>query len=159
MEQTRGACTRTSASPARSSWPGNRRISGLRDPPTIVDWVLLPATPHAVRMYMRSETASKGSDVVLPVWDTPARFLQQVEKYDSDSSGDCSEGEVGDDEEEDGARLVSAQYFSGCCRRFTDCVFCSHALLTSSLRPYPCLSQISHDSSLSSGSATLTRAL
>ena len=52
-------------------------------------------------MYRRSETASKGSDVVLPVWDTPARFLQQVEKYDSDSSGDCSEGEVGDDEEEE----------------------------------------------------------
>ena len=57
------------------------------------------------------------------------RFLQQVEKYDSDSSGDCSEEEVGDEEEEDGARLVSAQYVSGCCRRFTDCVFCSALML------------------------------
>ena len=40
-------------------------------------------------------------------------LLQQVEKYDSDSSSVCSEEEVGDDdkeEEEDGAQLVSAHY-------------------------------------------------
>ena len=40
-------------------------------------------------------------------------LLQQVEKYDSDSSSVCSEEEVGyddKDEEEDGAQLVSAHY-------------------------------------------------
>jgi len=42
---------------------------------------------------------------------------RQVEKYDSDSSGDCSEGEVRneeeeeeEEEEEDGAQLASAHY-------------------------------------------------
>jgi hypothetical protein len=42
VERTR-ACTMTSASSARGSRPGNRRISGLRDPPAIVERVLLPA--------------------------------------------------------------------------------------------------------------------
>ena len=57
-----------------------------------MEWVLLPAT-------RRAQKASKGSDVVRPARDTLHDCLQQVEKYDSDSSGDCSEGEVGDDEE------------------------------------------------------------
>jgi hypothetical protein len=45
--RTSGACTRTSASSARGSRPGTRHISGLRDPPTVVDWVLLPAARRA----------------------------------------------------------------------------------------------------------------
>jgi hypothetical protein len=57
-------------------------------------------------MCKRSETASKGYDVVrwrgIPLRDC----LQQVEKYDN-SSGVCNEE---DKEEEDGARLVSAHY-------------------------------------------------
>ena len=82
-------------------------------------------------------------------------FLQQFEKYNSDSSGDCSGEEVGDEEEEeDGARLVSAQYV----RAVAD-VSRTALLLTSSLRPLSVSSQMSHDSSLSSGSATLTHAL
>ena len=52
-----------------------------------------------------------GSDVVRPAWDTLRDCLQQVEKYDSDSSGVFSEEEVGnEDEDEDGAQLVSAHY-------------------------------------------------
>ena len=59
---------------------------------------------------MRSETASKDSDV--PLRDC----LQQVEKYDSDSSSVYSEEEVGDeDEEEDGMHLRLR-----CCRRSAD---------------------------------------
>ena len=60
-------------------------------------------------MCMHSEAASKGSDVVRSAWPLHD-CLRQVEKYDSDSSRVCSEEVVGDDEEEDGARLVSARH-------------------------------------------------
>ena len=59
---------------------------------------------------MHSEAASKSSDVVrrgITLHDC----LQQVEKYDSDSSSVRSEEAAGDDqEEEDGTCLVSAHY-------------------------------------------------
>ena len=74
-------------------------------------------------MYMRSENASKGSDAVLPVWDTPARFLQQVEKYDSDSSGDCREEEVGDEEEEDGRAASKCTIRFGLLQTFSRTAF------------------------------------
>ena len=57
---------------------------------------------HAVRRRHRRAPTSYGWRGI-PLCDC----LQQVEKYDLDSSG-CSEGEVGDNEEkEDGVQLVS----------------------------------------------------
>ena len=59
---------------------------------------------HAVRRRHRRAPTSYGWRGI-PLCDC----LQQVEKYDSDYdySGDCSEGEVGEDEGEDAAQLVS----------------------------------------------------
>jgi hypothetical protein len=65
--------------------------------------------------------------------------LQQVEKYDFDSSSVCSEEEVRDEEEEeeDGARLVSAHYARAAADVPRTDVLSN---LTSSLLPSPCLS-------------------
>ena len=86
--------------------PGDTRINGLHDQPSSTR---SSYPPRAVRMRMHSGVVSKDSDVVRPAWPLHD-CLRQVEKYDSDSSRVCSEEVVGDDEEEDGARLVSARH-------------------------------------------------
>ena len=89
--------------------PGNIRINGLRDQPLSTR----SSDPrHTVRMGMHSGAVSKGSDVVRPAWPLHD-YLQQVEKYDNDSSSVFIEEGVGDEDEDedvDSARLVSAQY-------------------------------------------------
>jgi hypothetical protein len=100
-------------------------------------WTGSSCLPHAVRMCMRSETTSKAPTSYgrrgIPLYDC----LQQVEKYDTDSSSVCSQEEVGDeDEDEGGAHYTRA---AADVPR-TDVLFCSHTSLSSSLLPSPCLS-------------------
>jgi hypothetical protein len=65
---------------------------------------VLSACTYARRRHRRAPTSYGRHGI--PLRDC----LQQVEKYDSDSSSVCIEEEVGDeDADEDGARLVSAQ--------------------------------------------------
>ena len=108
MERTRGAYRRTSASSARGSWPGNRRVNELRDLPAIVDWVLLPAARRA-HVYALGDCI-EGLQHLTAGMGYLRDCLQFIENYNSDSSNVCSEEEVGDDEDEDGAWLVSTQY-------------------------------------------------
>ena len=80
--------------------------------------------------------------------------LQQLEKYDSDSSSVCSEEEVGDENEnEDSARLVSAHYARAAADVPRTDVLSAlmHHLSPPSCLLLVCLSQMAHDSSLDSG--------
>jgi hypothetical protein len=103
-----------------------------------------PAPPRAVRICMHSETASKGSDVVRPAWDT--RSTTPI--LPVSAVGD-------DDEDEDGARLESAHYAHAAADvPRTDML----SALMLHLRPPFCLlrvylSQMAHGSSLDSGLA------
>ena len=82
--------------------------------------------------------------------------LQRVEKYDFDSSGVCSEEELGDEEEDEaGARLASAYYARAAADvPWTDVLsapmlhLCAPFCLL-----HVCLLQMAHGSSLDSGLA------
>jgi len=82
----------------------------------VVDWVLVRRTTKRYGRCVHVHALAEGIERLLRraasvEYCTLRDRLQQVEKYDSDSSGGSSEGEVGNKEEGRVAR---------CCRRSTD---------------------------------------